>query len=125
MLSDSLLTDSGFRQRSVITQLFFLIGTGQLVAIFVKIVDTLLLAGTPAVTVPIIDSIFTKVEPGIISHSTGHLRYFGLSVFQRDELTTFIDGDDKLAGIDSLPISRLRGRELRAALDKIEAKAFP
>lgn len=74
-------------------------------------------------TVPIIYAIFAKVKLGTISHGTGQLRYFGLTLIQRDEFTTLVVGDRNLSGIASLLIPRLH-RQLEAALSPFEAKLF-
>lgn len=124
VIIDSLLTSIGFRQMPVLSQLLVLIRNQQLVAIIAKIVADLLLVGNSHDIDPIIAVIQAKIELGIIAHDPGHFRYFGLNLQQIDDYSTSVDGDDKLAGIAAMPISKLRRREIYSALSLVKAKPF-
>lgn len=122
MVSDSILTDLGFSQTLVRSQIFVLVRNIQVIAIIKKIVDDLLIAGIPATTDPIIAFIAAKVELGNIVHETGHWRYFSINLHQHDDYYTIVDADYRLSTIARMPITRLRRSELYNSLSSAEAR---
>lgn len=109
----------------VATAIFVSMHCGRLVAIISKIFDDLLLSGIRYTTDPIIKEIAARVEIITIVHGPGHLRYFCPGHHQYGNCAKTLAGDDKLEGIGSISICRLRSRDLVALLPSVASRALP
>lgn len=84
MLTDSILTDKGFRQTPMLPQMFVLMRHEKIVAFIAKIVGDLLLSVAHDGTDTIIEAPSAQVELRTIVHGPGRLRYFGLKLDQNN-----------------------------------------
>lgn len=125
VVSDQTLHKIGFCSIPVLPQLFYLTDdSGTTIAALAKIVDDFLICGQTKVVDDVIRSIGQIFTLGTIIHGPGLLRYFGLNIVQHDDMTITIDGDDKLNGIYTAPITRTRRRDTTDMLNPAEKRVF-
>lgn len=123
-MSHHIFTDVRFDPVSLLIQIFFLIKDGHLVSNIAKIVAVLFHAGHTTATGDIYGNSSTWIQLCIILHGPGHLKYFGLNLFQNDDFSTHVHRDENLAGVFSVQLSRLLRRDLFSLLTSIQYKAY-
>ena len=122
--SDSLLQDLGLVQIAVIPQLFYLIKDNKLSLLVAKIVDDLLVTGLPEVVRAFLQKFNMRYKLGTVAHGPGRLRFYGMNIVQEDDFSSYIDADDKLASLETFPLTRLRRREVDSPLTTVEKASF-
>lgn len=65
-----------------------------------------------------------RLTLGTIFHGPGHHSNFGLNLIQRKDTAVSVDGDNKLTGIQSMPISPLRRCDISAQINAIESRSY-
>lgn len=125
VLSDTILISIGFCQRTLLPELFVLVGAKFTLAVVAKIVVDLLFTDLPASTDPIILEIKEKVMLGTTLHVPDHLRYLDINQYKLYAFCNTVDSDQKQVSINCMHISRLRRRELEAVLTSVDVKSFP
>lgn len=118
--SNRALTGVGFVTASVIHQLSLLHREGSLAVILTKIVDTLMVAGSPYQTDQIVAVFNDWLNYGIIFQVSCHIRSFGFLMTQSEDMSTTVDGNNKLWTLEYMPIIHSCCKELDAQLDSVD-----
>lgn len=66
------------------------------------------LAGDNKVIIRVVEKVQDNFELGTVPTGPGSFQFFGHIIYQDDDYTIFVDGDDKLLPIDAFSISRTR-----------------
>lgn len=100
-MSDSLFIEIGLEQINTIPQLFIKKSEGTVICRLEKIVDDLIITGSPSVVDNFVKLIVEKFKLGTIVHGPGELRFFGLNIIQSDDYTIETNGDGKLNALEA------------------------
>ena len=122
--SDKVMTDHGLVQVTQIPQLFYLERAGTLKLLVAKIVDDLLITGTPDETKQFIKVFDSKYKFGSVISGRGHLRFFGLNILQNDDFSSTIDGNEKLEALQPVPLTRSGRRSGSEPMNAIEKTSY-
>lgn len=112
--SDIASTGVGFVFASVIHQMSLLQLEGSLAIILTKIVDTLMIAGSPFQTNQNVATFNDSLNLGIVLQVYCHIRFLGFSMTQSEDLSTIIDGNNKLRTLEYMPLIHSCQKELDA-----------
>lgn len=123
-LGDDLLLNIGFEPTALLPQLFVMYRYHHLFALAANIFDAISLCGLDHIVPSVIDQSYACFTLGTIIHGPEHPRYFGLYLFQREDMSVSVDGDVKLTGIHSMSISRLRRRGSDSKINAIESRTY-
>lgn len=87
-------------------------------------VDDSLIYGTPYLVDPLIAHIDDRLSIRKVSNCPGNLRFFGLNIFQLEDMSITVDRDEKLNSIETMSISQSRHRGTTYYINNLEAKEF-
>lgn len=125
VIYDHALYDIGFCSLATFSQLFYLQGNdGSVVAARAKIMDDILVCGEVITFDEVVKLLHRSFSLGTVVHGSGVLHYFGLIITQHKDYSISIEADDKLNGISTCPITRVRRREINDTLSVSERKMF-
>lgn len=69
-------------------------------------------------------AIHAKFALGAVTHGPGAFWFFGLNIFQQEDHSFSIDGDDKLKALETMLVSRIRRRQRDQRLIAVEQRTF-
>lgn len=122
--SDALLRELGLRQFSAVPQLFYIRTNDATTLLLAKIVDDFLITGVPHTVKNFLRNFNEKFRFGTISSGPGVLRFYGLRITQDDDMSSSIDGDEKLTSIEMNNVSRARRGNPDAPLSAYERSDY-
>lgn len=115
----------GFTRSTYIPLLFVHIETNRKGdTIIEKIVDELFIPGHPTKNNPVIEKTRNRFTLRTISTGQRFLCIYALKIVEYEDVSFFIDGDDKLLSCDLFPISRSRHRVLQSAENNFKRAFF-
>lgn len=108
--SDALMFNTFFNVHRSYHNSFSTKKKGCVVKMLAKLVDNLHFPGFFAMTTTTIDLIEKRFELGAVPHGPGLMRFFGLSLEQKEDMTIITNADDKVNAMESYAPSRIRSQ---------------
>lgn len=122
--ADDLLLSLGLSSVTVVTQLFHLKSSGQLVLLVSKVVDDLLITGVKSYVDDFLVKFDMKFQFGSIVRGPGILKFYGMKIIQNEDFSLSIHADDKLNSLECYPLPRIRRRQVDSACTDVEKSSF-
>lgn len=94
--------------------------SGRLETLAVKVVDDLLLAGSSNALQSTADMMSARYRVGTIVFSPGSFLFSGRRITQYDNHSLAVDAEQKISGINPVPITRVRRRKVEELANVIE-----
>ena len=118
------MKDLGITQLPLIPQLFVKFDDDKLTMIAAKVVDDIKIAGVPAVVDNFVKRFNCQFKLGTITKGPGELKFYGLDVTQRNDLSITVTCDEKVNTLEPYPISKTRRKQTSDKLNDVEKHEF-
>lgn len=122
--SDKVLLKHGLIQCKEIPQLFYQLRNGKLILLLGKIVDDLIITGIEPEVNRFVKMFNSKFKLGSVMSGPGSLRFYGLNIHQSNDMSSVIDGNEKLQALQPVPLTRTRRKASTDKLNDIEKTSY-